>query len=130
MAPVLIAPVFLAPVMTVWADAPESEQQESNWPLCTDSLNIPARPVVEAVLEPGDVHVEADDADLEAEGISTLDGNVEITRDDQQTRADHVLFNQIDDTADLEGNIQYWDESIYLEADKAHIEFNTDSFAG
>ncbi|RKZ50034.1 MAG: LPS-assembly protein LptD [Gammaproteobacteria bacterium] len=125
MASALITSVFLAPVMPTRADEPE--QQESNWPLCTDSLNIPARPVVEAELEAGDVHVAADDADLEEEGISTLDGNVEITRDDQQTRADHVEFNQIDDTADLEGNIQYWDEAIYLEADKGHIEFNSDT---
>jgi len=114
--------VFLAPIIPVWADS-----TESNWPLCTDSLNIPARPVVEAELAPGDVHVAADDADMKAEGISTLEGNVEITRDDQQVRADYVQFNQIDETADLEGNVQYWDESIYLEADKAHIEFNTDT---
>jgi len=122
MASALIASVFLAPVMSARADGPEPD-----WPLCTDSLNIPARPIVKSELEPGDVHVAADDADLESEGISTLDGNVEITRDDQQTRADHVQFNQIDDTADLEGNIQYWDRGIYLEADKAHIEFNTDT---
>jgi LPS-assembly protein len=122
MASALIASVSLAPVVSVRADDPEP-----NWPLCTDSLNIPARPVVESELAAGDVHVTADDADLEEEGISTLDGNVEITRDAQQTRADHVQFNQIDDTADLEGNIQYWDEAIYLEADKAHIEFNSDT---
>ncbi len=122
MASAMITSVFLAPVMSAQADDPEPE-----WPLCTDSLNIPARPIVESELAPGDVHVAADDADLEAEGISTLDGNVEITRDDQQTRADHVQFNQIDDTADMEGNIQYWDEAIYLEADKAHIEFNSDT---
>ena len=119
MAPVMIASVSLAPVMSARAD-----EAESDWPLCTDSLKIPTRPIVESELAPGNVHVAADDADLESEGISTLDGNVEITRDEQQTRADHVQFNQIDDTADLEGNIQYWDEAIYLEADKAHVEFN------
>ncbi len=122
MASALTASVLLAPVMSVRADEPEPD-----WPLCTDSLNIPTRPIVEAELEPGNIHVAADDADLEVEGVSTLDGNVEITRDDQQTRADHVQFNQIDDTADLEGNIQYWDRAIYREADKAHIEFNTDT---
>ncbi len=132
MAPVVMMSVFLAPIMPVWAASteskgPEPDQQESNWPLCTDSLNIPARPVVEADLAPGEVHIAADDADLEAEGVSTLEGNVEITRDDQQVRADYVQFDQLDNTADLEGNIQYWDESIYLEADKAHIEFNTDT---
>ncbi len=126
-APVVVMSVLLALVMSVSADEPESEQQESNWPLCTDSLNIPTRPVVEADLASGEVHVAADEADLEAGGLSTLKGNVELTRDDQQTRSDYVQFNQIDDTADLEGNVQYWDKSIYLEADKAHIEFNTDT---
>ena len=132
MVPVAVISVFSATIMPVWAASteskgPEPDQQESNWPLCTDSLNIPARPVVEADLAPGDVHIAADDADLDAEGVSILEGNVEITRDDQQVRADYVQFNQLDNTADLEGNIQYWDESIYLEADKAHIEFNTDT---
>ena len=122
-----MASVFLAPIIPVWAASTEPDQQEPNWPLCTDSLNIPARPVVDANLSPGDIHVVADDADLEAESVSTLEGNVEITRDDQQVRADYVQFNQIDDTADLEGNVQYWDELIYLEADKAHIEFNNDT---
>ena len=122
-----MASVFLAPIIPVWAASTEPDQQEPNWPLCTDSLNIPARPVVDANLSPGDIHVVADDADLEAESVSTLEGNVEITRDDQQARADYVQFNQIDDTADLEGNVQYWDELIYLEADKAHIEFNNDT---
>jgi len=64
MASALITSVFLAPVMSVRADEPEPD-----WPLCTDSLNIPARPIVESELEPGDVHVAADDADLESEGI-------------------------------------------------------------
>ena len=123
MAPVLLMPLFLVSVITVSADTTEPEP---NWPLCSDSLNIPMRPVVEAELEPGDVHVAADDADLEAEGFSTLKGTVEITRDEQQVRSDYADFNQGDNTANLEGNIQYWDESIYLEADKAHIEFNTD----
>jgi LPS-assembly protein len=127
-----IVPVFFAVTTFAWAGSPDSNrqkqiEQESNWPLCTDSLDIPARPVVESEIDPGDVHVAADNADLESEGISTLDGNVEITRDDQQIRADTVQFDQIDNTADLEGNIQYWDKSIYLEADKAHIEFNTDN---
>ena len=126
MAPVLLMPIFLVPVMTVSADTTEASEPESNWPLCSDSLNIPMRPVVEAELEPGDVHVAADDADLVAQGFSTLKGTVEITRDEQQVRSDYADFNQNDNTANLEGNIQYWDNSIYLEADKAHVEFNTD----
>jgi len=126
MAPVLLTPLFLVPVMTVSAGTTEAPEPESNWPLCTDSLNIPMRPVVEAELEPGDVHVAADDADLVDQGFSTLKGTVEITRDEQQVRSDYADFNQNDNTANLEGNIQYWDDSIYLEADKAHVEFNTD----
>lgn len=119
--PVLSVPLSLVPVNTVSADT-----TESNWPLCTDSLDIPLRPVVEAELVPGDVHVAADDADLEAEAFSTLKGTVEITRDEQQVRSDYADFNQVDNTSNLEGNVQYWDESIYLEADKAHLEFDTD----
>jgi LPS-assembly protein len=119
--PVLSVPLSLVPVYTVSADT-----TESNWPLCTDSLDIPLRPVVEAELVSGDVHVAADDADLEAEGFSTLKGTVEITRDEQQVRSDYADFNQLDNTSNLEGNVQYWDKSIYLEADKAHLEFDSD----
>ena len=66
MAPVLLMPLFLIPVKTVSADntetaGPITNEPESSWPLCTDTLNIPMRPVVEAELVPGDVHVAADD---------------------------------------------------------------------
>lgn len=104
----------------------EIYEPETTWPLCTDTLDIPARPVVHEELSPGDVHATADNADMTEGGRSTLDGNVEITRNAQQVRADHVEFDQLDETADLEGNIQYWDRAIYLEADKAHIEYATD----
>ncbi len=97
-----------------------------NRPLCTDSLDIPLRPIVETDLVPGDVHVTAESADLETEGFSTLKGTVEITREEQQSRSDYADFNQLDNTSNLEGNVQYWDESIYLEADKAHLNFDTD----
>lgn len=121
-------PVLLVPVLpfNIWAETESTDQQATNWPLCTEPLNIPIRPMVEDELSPGDVHATADNADLDAEGLSILKGDVEITRDDQQVRADYVQFEQTNNTTDLEGNIQYWDQLIYLEADKAHIEFNTD----
>ncbi len=128
-----MSPLILVPV---WAEDESNSaelnssdlyESEETWPLCTDTLDIPLRPVVEEELAPGDVHATADNADLAEEGVSTLDGNVEITRNAQQVRADHVEFDQLDDTADLEGNIQYWDRAIYLEADKAHIEYSTDT---
>lgn len=125
MAPLMTASVFLTSFLPVWTDAAVAIPITS--PLCTESLNIPTRPIVTADLSPNDFHIEADNADLETEGLSILNGNVEITRDDQQTRSDHAEFKQKDNIADLEGNIQYWDESMYLEAKKGHIEFKTET---
>ena len=109
--------------MSVCAD--ESELTRPS--LCKIPLNIPSRPVVEDKLKIGDLHLAADNADIETEGISTLSGNVEIALDGRQARSDQAQFNQTDNTADLAGNVQYWDESVHLEADTAHIDFNTDT---
>lgn len=69
----------------------------------------------------------ADDADLEEGGISVLRGNVEITRDRQQVSAETITFDQAENDADLEGNVEYWDDAIYLSGESAHIEFNQEN---
>ncbi|MEO1925087.1 MAG: hypothetical protein ABGY08_03730, partial [Gammaproteobacteria bacterium] len=92
--------------------------------LCPTSLNIPDRPYVDAELESGDLHMTADEADLVENGISTLTGNAEITRDSQQITADVIKYDQTNDTADLDGNINYWDEAVFLKSDQANMLLN------
>ncbi|HEY7840020.1 MAG TPA: LptA/OstA family protein, partial [Gammaproteobacteria bacterium] len=76
------------------------------------------------MLEPGDVHVLADTADLEEEGVSHLEGNVQITRDQQQVTAHTVDYYKEGDNADLAGDVNYWDDAVYLRGETAHLEFN------
>lgn len=99
----------------------------NDWPLCPAPLPIPARPIVEADLAPGDIHISADEADLEEGGISILHGNAEITRDRQQVSADVITYNQTAETADLAGNIEYWDDALYFSSEIASLDFGTNT---
>ncbi len=92
--------------------------------LCPQSLNIPDRPYVDVELEPGDTHMTADEADLVENGISTLTGNAEVTRDSQQVTADVIEYNQPNETSNLDGNINYWDETLFLKSNEAFLQFD------
>ncbi len=92
--------------------------------LCPASLGIPERPHVDAELEEDDTHMAADEADLIENGISTLIGNAEITRNTQQVRAETIKYNQTEDTADLSGNVNYWDADLFLDSNDAFLQFD------
>lgn len=94
------------------------------FPFCPATFDVPPRPVVDEQLEPGDVHVLADHVDMVEGGVSHLQGNVQVTRDAQQATADEVYYSEPGDNADLSGNIHYWDDTIYLHSDTAHLEFD------
>lgn len=113
--------VVLLPARVAWS---EEAGLEASWPFCPVDLGIPPRPHVEELLEPGDVHVLADRVDLAEDGVSHLEGNVQITRDQQQVRADRVDYDQPTDNADLNGDVHYWDDEVYLHSDTAHLEFD------
>jgi len=105
----------------------EALPSAKDWPLCPAPLPIPERPKVEADLAPGAIHISADEADLEEDSISILQGNAEITRDRQQISADAITYNRTTETADLAGNIEYWDDALYFSSEIAHLEFGTDT---
>lgn len=92
--------------------------------LCPAGLNIPDRPVVDAELDVDDTYMTADNADLIENGISTLVGNAEITRNAQQVTADTIQYNEPEDTADLDGNVNYWDETTFLNSEDAFLRFD------
>ena len=116
-----LALIAMSMCLPAWA---ESTGETNEWPLCPNPLDVPARPHVSEQLEPGDTHITADEADLEEGGISVLEGNVEITKGRQQTSAETVTYDDIGETADLEGDVEYWNDSLYVEGERAHIEFN------
>ena len=89
--------------------------------ICPQSLGIPERPFVDVDLTDGDTHISADNADLVEGGISILQGNAEIKRDSQQIKADTIRYDQPNDTAKLDGNVNYWDEGLFLKSKKANL---------
>jgi len=118
---------LLALVLLTTTFTGRAETTAGDWPLCPEELPIPERPPLETALEPGVIHISADKAELEEHGVSTLEGNVEIDRDHQQVTADSVAYDRPGETADLSGNIQYWDDVLYLRSDKGHIDFSKES---
>ena len=94
---------------------------------CPEPLAVPPRPVVEAGLEAGQTAISADEADLVEDGVSALFGNVEVARERRQARADKVIYDQSRDTAELEGNVRYWDDRLYLQSETAFLDFNTEA---
>ena len=95
--------------------------------LCPVPLDIPPRPVVTDVLEPGDTLMMSDKADMVENGKSHLEGDVEITQDEKQVRADVIDYDQPSNSADLRGNVNYWDDKVYLRSPTAHVNFDTNT---
>lgn len=92
--------------------------------LCPAGLGIPPRPQVDEKLDAGDIHVTAETVDLIEEGHSHLEGNVEMTQDQQQATADVVDYYQPTDDVDLAGDVNYWNESLFLKAPTAHLDLD------
>lgn len=92
--------------------------------LCPAGADLPARPVVDAALEVGDIHINADSISATEQGLSRLQGNVEFAQDRRQARADEVLYNRDENNADFSGNVQYWDETLYLGGDAGQVELD------
>lgn len=103
------------------------DSSESAWPFCPPTLPIPESPVVDVPLAPGEIHITADEADLEEFGISNLRGNAEITRDNQQVSAESITYDRPNNSANLEGDVEYWDDEIYLAGEKGSVDFTTES---
>lgn len=90
--------------------------------VCPTSLGIPERPYVDANLAEDDTHMTADEAEIIENGISTLVGNAEITRNAQQVTAGTIKYNQPKDTSELSDNVNYWDTELFLRSDDAFLQ--------
>ena len=118
---------LLAVSLTLFWLTGGAETTGSDWPLCPSALPIPERPRVDTQLEAGDIHISADEADLDENGVSILHGNVDITRDNQQISAESITYDEPSQSADLTGSVQYWDDALYLSGASGHVDFDTDS---
>ena len=113
-------PMILA---LLWAGgAAAQEAPAAGGPFCPIVFQVPERPLVDVEMEEGDTYVNADAIDLTEKGISHLSGSVEMSTDAWQARADAAVYNDPGNFVDLSGDVKFWEESLFLSGDSAHID--------
>ena len=91
---------------------------------------LPPRPELEQPLDTGEIYITADEqAEITEGGRASLKGNVELARDGHQLRADRARLDQSDNTAEIDGDIHYWNKSIYMHSDSAHLDLDNNEGA-
>lgn len=96
------------------------------WALCPADFNIPKRPAFDTTLEPDQVEITADKADLTEGGVSDFWGNVVVSGREQAARADHMRYYRGKERSELDGDVRLWDKSLYLESASGGIELDED----
>ena len=102
----------------------QTSQDPGIQPFCSSTIDVPPRPVITEPLQPGDTFITADQFDSVEGGISHLIGNAEIAKDQQQAIADRIDYDQTSGNADLFGNVNYWDNEVYLKSQTARVQMN------
>ena len=101
--------------------------EAAGWGLCGVGLQLPERPVFDTEgNDPGSTHVSADNADLVEEGMSVLEGNVQVMQGSRQIQADTVRVTRPERILDADGNIRFWDEGLYISGESAHVDLETE----
>ena len=98
------------------------------WSLCGAGFQMPARPVSEAMEPGGDpeaVELAADEVELVEDGVSVFTGDVRMERGRQQLRTDELTYTSDSETFDARGNVELWDEGVYITGERARAESAT-----
>ena len=111
-------------VILLLTGAATAQEAPAGGPYCPVVFQIPDSPVVDVELEQGDTYVNADRINLLEKGVSELEGSVEMTTETWQARADEAVYHDAGNYVDLAGNVKFWEESLYLDGDSAHIELD------
>ena len=99
----------------------------AGWGLCGVGLQLPERPVFDTEgNDQGSIHVSADNADLAEEGMSVLEGNVQVMQGSRQIQADTVRVTRPERILDADGNIRFWDEGLYISGESAHVDLESE----
>lgn len=88
---------------------------------CPVTVDVPQRPVIAGKVPPGGTSISAATSESTKGGVTRLQGNVEISHDSQQATADQVEFDQTDRTLKLKGNVNFWDDYIYMHGQSARV---------
>ncbi len=111
-------------LLLLWGATAAAQEAPAVGPYCPVVFHVPDRPAVDVEMEEGDTYVNADSIDLVENGISHLQGSVEMTKDAWQARADEALYDDTGNYVDLSGDVKFWEESLFLDGDRAHIELD------
>ena len=107
----------------LWAGAlPAQQTSTADGASCPVVFQLPPRPVVDAAMEAGDTYVNADSMELAEQGISRLSGDVELSTQQWQARAEDAVYNDPENFVDLSGAVKFWEESLFLSGERAHID--------
>ena len=112
----LVSPVTLAQMTS-----------NAKWSFCPTTIDIPSRPILTDKLEQNDIYLRANRAESIEGGVSTLTGNAELSYNQQQLTAGRIDYHQPEDSVDLQGNVNYWDNAVYLNSPDAHVELAADN---
>ena len=100
--------------------------KNTKWLLCNKPLDIPERPQADAGSLADDIYFSSEEVES-VEGISVFKGNVIVSKGLQQSKSDILYFDENENTANLQNNVQYWDEKLYLKSDSALLHFDNDT---
>ena len=110
--------------LMLWGGSAAAQEAPATGPYCPVVFQIPDKPVVDVELEEGDTYVNADRIDLLEKGVSELEGSVEMTTDTWSARADEAVYNDAGNFVDLYGDVKFWEESVFLDGKRAHIDLD------
>ncbi len=97
-----------------------------DWALCGGGFGVPERGPVPQGEVAGAIHLSSEQADLAKKGVSVLRNKVQIDRSGQQLQSDTARYDQAAGTLEASGAVRYWEESIYLTGDHAHMDLEAD----
>ncbi|MGH8601822.1 MAG: LPS-assembly protein LptD, partial [Gammaproteobacteria bacterium] len=93
------------------------------WGLCPAEPALPEKPLTDITQrKPGSIAVNADEAEVVEEGVSTFSGNVQVSQFDQAMQASRVNYDQKQDLITASGNVRYWDNTLFWTGEKATLE--------
>ena len=99
-----------------------AQQAAASAPHCPIVFQVPERPVIDVELEQDDTYINADTIDYGEQGVSRLEGNVEMSTHTWQARADEADYHSDDDLLTLSGNVQFWERETFLSGTGARVD--------
>ena len=94
---------------------------------CVAAFAPPPAPAVGVPHQDPDViQVEADDALLLEEGVSTLSGDVHLSRGTTRIAAQEVLHEQRGEAITARGGVQIWDEDLFIRSERVQLDMADD----